>query len=61
MRLLSIHNINCHNFGQEMNMYHVKMFVLPRYLYQSMHMAFPFPRPAETSYSFDRKMIQCVQ
>lgn len=37
------------------------MFVLPRYLYQSMHMASPSPPPAETSYSFDRKMIQCVQ
>ena len=61
MRLLCIHHINDHNFGQEMNMCHMKKFVLPRYLYQSMHMASPSLPSVETSYSFDREMIHCVQ
>lgn len=61
MRLLSIHHINYHNFVQEMNMCHIKKFVLPRYLYQSMHMASPSLPSVETSYSLDRAMIHCIQ
>lgn len=36
-------------------------FVLPRYLYQSMHTASPSLSSVETSYSFGREMIHCVQ
>lgn len=61
MRLLSIHHISDHNFEQEMNMCHMMKFVLPRYSYQSMHMASPSLSSVETSYSFGREMIHCVQ
>lgn len=39
----------------------MKKFVLPRYLYRHMHMAFPSLPSVETSYSFDRQMIHCLQ
>lgn len=61
MRLLSIYHINDHNFEQEMNMCHMMKFVLPRYLYQSMHMASPSLPSVETSYSFGREMIHSIQ
>lgn len=36
-------------------------FVLPRYLYQNMHMASPSLPSVETNHSFGREMIHCVQ